>query len=238
VQLTLADRRVGDATVITCRGRIVAGNEASALQQTLDTLLPRNRHLVLHLGEVDFIDSSGLGLLVRYLVRAKHGTGMLSVCAVSPKIEEVLRITKLRTVFPPYESEAAAIADAHRRVASLEAGADGTTVLCVDGSADVSTYLRELLRASGYRVLSAHNLPDALILLVATQPQVVLLSAELHAARGTRSADEFHRLAAMRAVVALPPGFSGHDAGEASDEVLRAVRAQLASGGPQRTALK
>jgi len=104
-------------------------------------------------------------------------------------------------------------------------------VLCVDASADVSTYLRELLRASGYRVLSAHNLPDALILLVATQPEVVVVSAELHAARGTRSADEFHRLAAMRAVVTLPTGFSSHDAGEASGEVLRAIRAQVGSTG-------
>ena len=94
MQLSLTDRRVGDATVITCRGRVTAGKEAAALQQALDTLIPRNRHLVLHLGGVDFIDSSGLGLLVRYLVRAKHGTGTLSVCAVSPKIDEVLRAVR------------------------------------------------------------------------------------------------------------------------------------------------
>jgi len=229
VQLSLTDRRVGDATVITCRGRIVAGREAAALQETLDTLIPRNRHLVLHLGDVDFIDSSGLGLLVRYLVRAKHGTGSLSVCAVSSKIDEVLRITKLKTVFPPYDTEAAAIAEAYRGDSAAELGGAGTTILCVDASMDVSTYLRELLKAAGYRVISAHNLPDALILLVATQPAVVVLSADLHAARATRSSDEFHRLAAMRAVVTLPPGFSGHDAAEASDEVLRAVRAHVVS---------
>ena len=228
MQLSLTDRRVGDATVITCRGRIVAGKEAASLQHKLDALMPRNRHLVLHLGEVDFIDSSGLGLLVRYLVRARHGSGTLSVCAVSSKIDEVLRITKLKTVFAPYETEAAAISEAHAKdhvVAGSNAGA--ATVLCVDTSADVATYLRELRKAAGYRVLSAHNLPDALILLVAAKPAVVVMGAELRSTSGTRTADEFHRMAAARAVVALPPGFSGRDAAEASQEVLQAIAAAI-----------
>ena len=227
MQLTLADRRVGDATVLTCRGRIIAGKEVAALQYALDSLSSRTRHLVLHLGEVDFLDSSGLGLLVRYLVRAKRATTTLAVCAVSPKIDEVLRVTKLRSVFPTYESEAEAIADAHRSEARLETDAGAPTVLCVDPSADVSTYLRELLKVAGYRVLSAHNLPDALILLVASKPAVVVLSDELHAVRGTRTAEEFHRLAGMRAVVTLQPGFSASDPGEASQHVLHAVGTHL-----------
>ena len=229
--LSLADRRVGDATVITCRGRITAGKETAALQQALDLLIPRSRHVVLHLGGVEFIDSSGLGLLVRNLVRSKHGTHTLSVCALSPKIDEVLRITRLTGVFAAFETEAAAISGVHANDASATPGAGAATVLCVDESTDVETYLRELLKAAGYRVLSAHNLPDALTLLVATRPAVVVLSAELHAARGTRSADEFHRLAAAGAVVTLPPGFSGREAGEASEEVLRAVAAQIGRAG-------
>ena len=108
MQLTLADRRVGDATVLTCRGRLIAGKEVAALQHALDTLNSRTRHLVLDLSQVDFIDSSALGLLVRYFVRAKRSSSTLTVCAVSSKIDEVLRVTKLRTVFPPYETEAEA----------------------------------------------------------------------------------------------------------------------------------
>ena len=108
-----------------------------------------------------------------------------------------------------------------------ETGEGAPTILCVDGSPDVSTYLRELLRVAGYRVLSAHNLPDALILLVASKPAVVLLADELHTVRGTRTAEEFHRLAAMRAVVRLPPGFSASDPGEASQDVLHAVGTHL-----------
>jgi len=224
VQLSLDHRPVGDAIVVTCRGRITSGAESALLQQTLDTLLSRHRHLVLHLGGVDFIDSFGLGLLVRYLMRAQRSSGTLSVCAVSAKIDEVLRITRLKSVFPPYDTEAAAITDVHRLDPSQQAGAKKTTVLCVDASTDVGVYLRELLKAAGYSVLTANNLPDALILLIATEPKVVVVGAELKAARGTRTAEEFHRLSAARAVV-LPEGFSGHEAGDAADVVLRAVGA-------------
>jgi len=224
VQLTCEHRRVGDADVVTCVGRISAGPEATALQHKLDTLSERSRHVVLHLGGVDFIDSCGLGLLVRYLLRAQRMSGTLTVCAVSPKIDEVLRITRLKSVFPRYDTEADAIGDVHRSDVPNAAVADAT-VLCVDASADVGAYLRELLKAAGYRVLTADNLPDALILLVATQPKVVVIGAELSAARNTRTAEEFHRLASSRAVVELPKGFSAHEAVDAAGEVLRAVGA-------------
>jgi anti-sigma B factor antagonist len=224
MQLTLAHRLVGDATVVTCRGRLTDGAETLALQRALEDLLPRTRHVVLHLGDIDYIDSAGLGLLARYLSRAQRSYGSLSICAVSSRIDEVLRITKLKAVFLPYANETDAITHAHRGDTGLEAP-DRPTVLCVDASTDVSAYLRELLRAAGYRVLTAQNLPDALILLVATTPAVVVMSAQLRAARGTRTAEEFHRVAASRTVIELPPGFSGHEAGEAADAVLRAVRA-------------
>jgi len=224
MQLSLDHRPVGDATVVTCRGRLIDGAESAALQQSLDALIPRTRHVVLHLGEVEFIDSSGLGLLVRYLARAQRSTATLSVCAVSPKIDEVLRITKLKTVFPPYETEALAITEVHRRDTTHDDAAK-TTVLCVDASSDVTAYIRELLKAAGYRALTALNLPDALVLLVATRPTVVVVSAELNGVRGTRAAEEFHRLAAARSLVLLPAGFSAQDAGHAASEVLSAVRA-------------
>ena len=225
--LSLHYRRVGDAIVVTCRGRIIAGEESAALQHALDALSPRSRHLVLHLGGVDYLDSCGLGMLVRCLSRAQRSSGTLTVCAVSPKVDEVLRVTRLKAVFPPYETEAAAITEVHRADTGQDAVTAGTTVLCVEASTDVGTYLRELLKAAGYRVISAHNLPDALVLLTATQPKVVVVSAELRAFRSTRSAVEFHRLAEAGAVVELPRGFSGHEAGKAADEVLRAVRAAV-----------
>src|SRR5262249_46674324 len=116
------------------------------------------------------------------------------------------------------------ITEVHRRSATDDDTAR-TTILCVDASSDVSTYLRELLKAAGYRVLTTLNMPDALVLLVATCPSVVVISAELNALRGTRTAEEFHRLAAARSLVVRPAEFSARDAGDAAAEVLSAVRA-------------
>lgn len=86
MSLTMHSRCVGDVTVVTCAGRIVAGEESRALQVYLDRLL-LEAHVLLHLGGVEFIDSRGLGLIARYLTRPQDRRGALKVCAVSPKID-------------------------------------------------------------------------------------------------------------------------------------------------------
>jgi len=222
-QLSIEHRLVGDADVVTCVGQITAGAEAAALQKTLDELSVFGRHIVLHLGGVEYIDSSGLGLLVRNLLHTRRSAGSLKVCAISPKIEEVLRITKLRGVFPRYESEDAAIADLHRP--DDVAGESDMTILCVDPSVDAGTYLRELLKSAGYYVLTAQNFADAVLLMTAARPRIVVIGAELAASKTARTTEEFHRLASSCKVVELPKGFSALEAGGAGQEVLRAVTA-------------
>ena len=210
-------------TVITCSGRIVAGEESKSLQVCLDRLLPETPHVLLHLGAVDFIDSGGLGLIARYLTRPQDRRGSLKVCAVSPKIDDVLRITRLKSVFQPYATEADSIADLHRGSQGIDAAFDNPDVLCVDESPDVLTYLRELLKEAGYRTLTAANLPDALILLKATRPRIVVIGAEFRTA-GTQASEEFKKIASAGKVVELPVGFSAQDAGEAAQQVLQALR--------------
>jgi len=223
LSLTLQSRCVGDVTVVTCSGRIVAGEESKSLQVCLDRLLPETPHVLLHLGAVDFIDSGGLGLIARYLTRPQDRRGTLKVCAVSPKIDDVLRITRLRSVFQPYATEADSIADLHRGSQGVDAAFDNPDVLCVDESQDVLTYLRELLKEAGYRTLTAANIPDALILLKATRPRIVVIGAELRTL-GTQASEEFKNVASAGTVVELPAGFSGQDAGEAAEQVLQAIR--------------
>jgi anti-sigma B factor antagonist len=223
LSLTLQSRCVGDVTVVTCSGRIVAGEESKSLQVCLDRLLPETPHVLLHLGGVDFIDSGGLGLIARYLTRPQDRRGTLKVCAVSPKIDDVLRVTRLKSVFQPYATEADSIADLHRNSHGIDAAFDDPDVLCVDESPDVLTYLRELLKKAGYRTLTAANIPDALILLKATRPKIVVIGAELRTAR-TQASEEFKNVARAGTVVELPAGFSGQDAGEAAQQVLQALR--------------
>src|SRR5579864_9244423 len=168
-------RRVGDIAVVQIRGRIVEGAESAALQKHLDGLIPFGPHLLLNLQAVEFLDSSGLGLLVRYLTRTRNAHGNLKLCAPAPPIEEVLRVTRLRGVFDVHAAEEDAIAAFYQRTdPSTGSFRFRIDILCVDFSSDVQAYVRELLGQVGFGVLTASNLPDGLILLQATKPKLVV----------------------------------------------------------------
>jgi anti-sigma B factor antagonist len=214
VQLSIQHRQAGYVTVVSCRGRLVSGEEAEALLERIDALLPMNSRILLDLSEVDFVDSGGLGLLVRCITRVQNASGQLSLCALSPKVSEVLRLTRLDTVFQPYQPDA---------------DAKNALILCADTSPDVLAYLRGLLKNAGHRVVTVENLHDGLILLKTMRPSVVVMGAALHARRGTRSADEFHRHVPAERLVVLPPAFSSHDAGEAAASLMREIENRIAS---------
>jgi anti-anti-sigma factor len=224
VPISFESRRVGNITVLMCTGRIVEGVESTALRQFLEDLLQDGPHLILHLGGVDFIDSSGLGLLVRCATRTRNAGGSIKLCALAPRITEVLKATHLVKILESYESEAEAITAFYRSGGSGSGAAPlRTDILCVDESADMQAYVRELLGQAGYGVVTAGNLPDALILLQATRARVVIINAALRLVR-THAADQFNRLADALAVIELPVDFSGRDAGEAAQRLLDQVR--------------
>ena len=195
--LSLQSRPVGSITVVTCSGRIVDGPEAAVLQQQLNDLLPDRRYIVLDLAAVNYIDSSGLGLLVRMLMRIQSAHGHLKLCGVQANIGEVLRITRLGTIFESHETNAEAVAAFYQSAAAPRAPYrfDPVDILCVEKSLDVLAFLRELLVQSGYGVMTTDNLPDALTLLQATQPKLLVIGAELRAARATQTAKRFNELA-------------------------------------------
>lgn len=226
MQLLLEHRQVGHVTVVTCRGRLVAGAESDALLKQIDELLPMKSRIVLHLGGIDYIDSAGLGLLVRCLTRVQNLSGQLSLCALSPKVSEVLRITRLDGPLRPYIAEDDAIAQAHDERTD-EGGASGPLILCADTSLDVLAYLRGLLKQAGHRVVSSQNLYDGLILLKTMRPSVVVIGEALHTMHGTSSADEFHRRVPPGGLIVLPPSFSSHDAAEAGSRLLAEIRTIL-----------
>ena len=227
MSLSLQSRRVGEVTVVTCAGRLVAGEETATFERHVDGLMAMTPDIVLDLADVAFIDSAGLGMLVRYLTRARNAHGALTIGAPSAKLVEVLKITRLDAVFQPYDTVADAIADAHRPGARADASFENPTILCVDTSPDVLSFLRELIKGAGYGVLTAANLADALILLVATTPRAVVIRPELRETSEIDAPEQFHRLANARAVIELPPNFAVLDAGDAAEQVLNAVRAQV-----------
>jgi anti-sigma B factor antagonist len=232
VALALANRFLDGVVVVSCAGRIVEGGETTALQKHVTDLAAENPHVVLDLGGVEFVDSSGIGLLVRLLTRMRNTGGNLAICAASPRIREVLSVTRLYGILTPHESDTDAIADVFRYRAGPLGSAARAAILCVDGSPDVLAYLRELLQSAGYSVASAGNLPDALTLLIATEPKAIVISRDLRSSRGTRAAHAFNGRADALAVIELPPDFSTDDAGHAGARLLAEVQRSIGSATP------
>jgi anti-sigma B factor antagonist len=229
VPISLDHRRIDNIDVVTCAGRMVEGAETKALQEHLDRILQFGRSLLLHVGAVEFVDSSGLGLLVRYAARLRNMSGSMKLCAPSPRMTMLLKTTRLEGVLETYASEADAISAFRNRAPAHAGGGLGADLLCVAGSSDVQAYVRGLLERNGYSVATAGNLPDALVLMQARRPRIVVISTELRQAQGTRAAEKFKRLADAVPIVELPSDFSQQEAAGAAVALLDRIRA--ADGG-------
>ena len=228
--LSLKTREVGEVTIVECGGRIVAGGEAESLREHVTQLLQDHRDIALHLGDVVFIDSSGLGMLVRLLTSTRRANGDLKLCNVPQGIYKVLKMTNLNTLFDVHDSEEAVVLGFYRKRAAVgQASVAGPTVLCVDQSADVLAYLRVLLGNAGYNVLTNSRLSDALILVRATRPNLLVLGPSLSASPGTTKA--FHAACATLPVVELRNEFSTLDAGEAASDLLEDIHTRLHLNG-------
>ena len=230
--LSFNDRRADGITVVKCTGRIVEGGESAALLQHVNDLIAEDPYVLLDLGGVDFIDSSGLGLLMRCLLRTRNANGIFKLYGVSPRIREALKVTKLDTVFEFFDTEAEALAGFYRSSRAGDAPALKATILCAHDSSDVLAYVGALLRRAGYQVTTTSNLSDGLTLLTATRPKLIVIGAALRAARTTRAGDAFNTLADTHAVIELPMEFSSHDAGDAGRRILDEVRAILGDAPP------
>jgi anti-sigma B factor antagonist len=104
-------RRIADVHVLDLSGRITLGDATKAIRYTISDLLENGgTKIVLNLSDVHYIDSSGIGELIRtYTTVTKEGK-QLRLLNLTAKIKEILVITKLLTVFQVVESEQAAVA--------------------------------------------------------------------------------------------------------------------------------
>ncbi len=110
MSVKLSSRQVGDVTVLDVAGRITLGEGSSALRDTLRDLVSKGqKKILLNLGEVSYIDSSGIGELVSgFTTVANHG-GQLKLLGLTKRVKDLLQITKLYTVFDVHDDEAAAV---------------------------------------------------------------------------------------------------------------------------------
>src|SRR2546429_170138 len=96
-------------TIVSCHGRIMFGEEATSLRETLKKVLSSNRHVVLNLAGVTYVDSGGLGTLVGVYSSARAGGADIKLTDLGQRLRDV-QITKLATVFEVNDSEQQAIA--------------------------------------------------------------------------------------------------------------------------------
>jgi anti-sigma B factor antagonist len=110
VSVKLTTRQVGDVTVIDVAGRITLGEGSSVLRDAMRDLVSKGqKKILLNLGEVSYIDSSGIGELVSGFTTVTNGGGALKLLNLNKRVKDLLQITKLYTVFDVHEDEAGAI---------------------------------------------------------------------------------------------------------------------------------
>jgi anti-sigma B factor antagonist len=109
MQLKVTTRTKDGVLVVDSSGRIVFGEESSLLRETVKQAVTENNRIVLNLGEVNYIDSGGLGTLVALRITAQNAGGTIKLTNLTKRVGDVLQVTKLLTVFDVYNSEAEAI---------------------------------------------------------------------------------------------------------------------------------
>ena len=102
---SISIRQAGTVSLLDLKGRLTSF-ETGALREAVARLLRDGRkNVVLNLGGLQYLDSSGIGELARIYVSVVKAGGQLKVVGLSPKVEEVLKITQLYRVFPEFASE-------------------------------------------------------------------------------------------------------------------------------------
>ncbi len=108
--MKITERKSGDVTVLDIEGKILLGEGDVQLKRKIDELVERNEiKVVLNLEQVPYMDSGGLGEIVRSYTTATRAGGNLKLLHATKRISDLLTITKLITVFEIFDEEAAAV---------------------------------------------------------------------------------------------------------------------------------
>jgi anti-sigma B factor antagonist len=104
------NRQVNGVTVVDMSGRITLGEGSVILRETVKDLLAKgHKRILLNLGDVSYIDSSGIGELVSAYTSVRNQGGELKLLKLTKKVHDLLQITKLYTVFDIKDDEATAV---------------------------------------------------------------------------------------------------------------------------------
>jgi anti-sigma B factor antagonist len=109
-ELNIRERQAGDVTILDLEGKITIGEGSVSLRGAIRRLIEEGKKkILLNLGGVGYVDSSGIGELVSSFTTIQRESGQLKLLNLTQKIQDLLGITKLLTVFDTYEDEATAL---------------------------------------------------------------------------------------------------------------------------------
>ena len=110
MSVKISTRQVDGVTVLDMSGRITLGEGSVQLRDAVRDLLSKGqKHILLNLGDVTYIDSSGIGELVSGFTTISNHGGTLKLLSLTKRVQDLLQITKLYTVFDVHEEEAHAV---------------------------------------------------------------------------------------------------------------------------------
>ena len=108
--MQISERAVGDVVVLDVKGRITLGDGDEILKDKVNAVVGAGKKkIILNLAEVPYVDSAGLGEIVRTYTTVSRQGGKLKLLNLTKRITDLLAITKLLTVFETYDSEAEAL---------------------------------------------------------------------------------------------------------------------------------
>jgi anti-sigma B factor antagonist len=118
MQLKLTVRTKDDIVIVDCAGRIVFGEESADLRDTVKMVITQSKRIILNLSGVSYIDSGGLGTLVALYTTSRNSGGSIKLANLTPRVGDLLQVTKLVTIFDVYDSEDKAIESYKKGVAA------------------------------------------------------------------------------------------------------------------------
>ena len=109
--MQISERQVGDVTVLDLSGKLTLTDSAGRLKDKVNSLIFQgNKKVILNLGELSYMDSSGLGEIVACHTTVSRGGGQIKLANIGGRIKDLLVMTKLLTVFDCYDTEQEALA--------------------------------------------------------------------------------------------------------------------------------
>jgi anti-anti-sigma factor len=221
MSLQIEQRFLGNVFILQCTGRIVLGEELTSLESALQTVVREFHRIVLNVAGATRVDSSGVGLFVRYVANLRKRGGDLRLACPPKFITEILEITLLSKVIDSYASEQDAILSFLRQPAAPgEGDYSGHHVLVVDRSPDLGAFVRAVLGRRGYDVRLASLVSDAKILLQVQPVEYILVGPGTPQLPAATILASLKSIAPQAIALQLTPEFRTFDAHQAAELLI------------------